>query len=172
MAIASLQDLLVHELRDLLSAERQITRALPKLIKRAGDSSLQEALEEHLAQTEGHVVRLEECLEQLGVAPRARKCKGMEGLLEEGDEAAEAIEDEDIRDAAIIGGCQRVEHYEIAAYGTARAFAERLGEDGVVARLTETLEEEAAANERLTTLAESGLNSEAMTGADRAGKRG
>lgn len=161
MSLNTMQDLFIHELRDLMSAERQLTKALPKMAKAATNEQLVEALESHLEETKQQIERLEECFEILGVSSRGKKCKGMEGLIEEGSEAAKEPEDDNVRDAAIIGAAQRVEHYEMAGYGTARAFAERLGYDEVVALLDETLEEESAANEKLTEIAETEVNYEA-----------
>jgi ferritin-like metal-binding protein YciE len=166
MTIDTLQDLMVHELRDLYSAEKQITKALPKLIKQVGNASLRAALTSHLEETKTQVTRLEEAFDLIGVSSRGPTCKGMEGILEEGSEAVEKIEDPDVRDAAIISGAQRVEHYEMSSYGTARAFAEKLGLDEIASLLTETLEEEATANEKLTSIAESDVNEEAMSEED------
>lgn len=158
MSLSTMQDLLVHELRDLMSAEKQLLKALPKMAKAANNARLAGAIREHLEQTKDHVDRLEDCFELLETSSRGKKCKGMAGLIEEGNDATDEPEDDDIRDAAIIGAAQRVEHYEMAAYGTARAFAEQLGLDKVVALLSASLEEEASANERLTKLAEQDVN--------------
>jgi len=154
MSLATLHDLLLHELRDLYNAEHQILRALPVLARKATAPALTKALERHARQTEQQEARLERCFEILGVAARGKHCKGMEGLLTEGREMVEEAENETVRDAAIIGGCQKVEHYEICGYGTARAFAEKLGHEDIAALLGETLEEEAATNERLTEIAD------------------
>ena len=161
MSLSTMEELLVHELRDLMSAERQIIAALPKLARKATNPELVTALEEHVAETEGQVTRLEQCLEILGSTTRGKKCKGMEGLLEEGSELAEEAEEDAVRDAGIIGSCQKVEHYEISAYGTACAYAEQLGHSDVVELLEATLEEESAANEKLTDIAEAQVNSDA-----------
>src|SRR5688572_18565687 len=120
MAIESMDDLLVHELRDLYNAEKQLLQALPKMAEKATDEELVTALERHLSQTEEQVSRLDECFGILGVSSRGKKCAGMEGLIEEATELMEECDDDDIRDAAIIGAAQRVEHYEMSAYGTAR----------------------------------------------------
>src|SRR5690606_18904572 len=141
MAIETMEDLLVHELRDLYNAEKQLVQALPKMAKAATDEELMSAIENHLAETEEQVSRLEQCFESLGVSSRGKKCAGMEGLIEEANDVMGECEDDDVRDAAIIGAAQRVEHYEISAYGTARAFAEELGHDDIVELLTATLEE-------------------------------
>jgi ferritin-like metal-binding protein YciE len=161
MPIGTMEDLLVHELRDLLSAEKQLTKALPKLVKAASNEELARAFQDHLAETEEQASRLEQCFEILEVSSRGKKCAGMEGLIEEANELVEECEDEDVCDAAIIGAAQRVEHYEMAGYGTARAFAEQLGYSEIVDLLTESLEEEAAADKRLSGIAESRVNAEA-----------
>lgn len=166
MAITSMEDLLVHELRDLYNAEKQLIKALPSMAEAASDEGLVAALESHLVQTEEQARRLELCFDALGVAVKGKKCAAMEGLIEEATGVMEDCEDDNVRDAAIIGAAQRVEHYEISAYGTARAFAEELGHDEVVEFLTATLEEEAAADELLTTLAESRVNAAAESGSD------
>jgi ferritin-like metal-binding protein YciE len=158
MTLASLDDLLVHELRDLINAEKQLIRTLPRLAKAASSVALSEALTDHLAETRTHVLRLEECLGLLGVSTRGKKCVGMEGLLSEASAMLEECDDDEVLDAAIIAGAQRVEHYEISAYGTTRAFALRLGQEEVAELLGESLAEEAAADERLSTIAEGHVN--------------
>jgi len=164
MAIETMEDLLVHELRDLLNAERQLVKALPKMANAAVSPELAEAFQDHLAETETQVARLEECLTIMGQATRGKKCAGMEGLIEEAEDIVDEVEDDAVLDAAIIGAAQRVEHYEIAAYGTARAFAIQLGLNEVADLLSTTLEEESAANEKLTAIAEAGVNAEAEAG--------
>jgi ferritin-like metal-binding protein YciE len=166
MKIKNLSDLFVHELKDLYSAEKQLTKALPKLAKAATNDSLREAFEEHLQETEGHVQRLEEIFGQLSVTARGVKCKAMEGLIEEGQEALEEEMEDDVRDAALICAAQRVEHYEIAAYGSARTFAEQLGNDEAVKLLQQTLEEESAADKKLTRIATEHVNQAAMVGGE------
>jgi ferritin-like metal-binding protein YciE len=152
MAEEGLKDLYIDELKDLYSAENQLVKALPKMAKAATSEDLRAGFEKHLEQTKGHVQRLETIFEQLGESPKGKKCKGMEGLIEEG---SEAIEEHDgaVLDAALIGAAQRVEHYEMAGYGTVIAFAEELGESKHVSLLNETLEEEKATDETLTGLA-------------------
>lgn len=162
MSLATMHDLLVHELRDIYNAEGQVIKALPKMAKAATNRSLVTALTEHLHETEEHLKRLEECFVLLEVSSKGKHCKGMEGLLTEASEMAEEAENDEVRDAAIIGACQKVEHYEICAYGTARSFAEKLELSEVAALLEETLEEEAAANERLSEIAEAEVNAEAV----------
>jgi ferritin-like metal-binding protein YciE len=152
MADESLKDLYIDELKDLYSAETQLVKALPKMAKAATSPDLQAGFEEHLEQTKTHVQRLETIFEQLGESPKGKKCKGMEGLIEEGSEAIEEYEGE-LLDAALIGAAQRVEHYEMAGYGTVIAFAEELGESEQVTLLNETLEEEKETDEKLSGLA-------------------
>src|SRR6476646_2671477 len=146
----TLHDLYLNELRDLYSAETQLLDALPKMAEAAASSKLKEAFTGHLKQTEGHVRRLEEIFEALGEEPSGETCKAMEGLIKEGEEYVRAGGDRDVRDAGLIGAAQRVEHYEIAGYGTARTLASRLGENQVVGTLQLTLNEEAEADKKLT----------------------
>jgi len=153
MADKGLRELYIDELKDLYSAENQLLKALPKMAKAATSTDLRAGFEAHLEQTKGHVQRLETVFEQLGENPKGKKCKGMEGLIEEGSEAIQEYEGE-LLDAALIGAAQRVEHYEMAGYGTVSAFAEELGESEHVALLNETLEEEEETDEKLTGLAE------------------
>jgi len=152
MADEGLKDLYIDELKDLYSAENQLVKALPKMAKAATSEDLRSGFEEHLEQTRGHVQRLETIFQQLGESPKGKKCKGMEGLIEEG---AEAIEEHDgaVLDAALIGAAQRVEHYEMAGYGTVIAFAEELRESKHVSLLNKTLEEEKETDEKLSGLA-------------------
>jgi ferritin-like metal-binding protein YciE len=155
MQQSELKELYVDELKDIYSAETQLVKALPKMAKAAAADELRSGFEEHLEQTKGHVARLEQIFKALGEKPTGKKCKGMEGLIEEGSEAAGEDYEDDVKDAALIGAAQRVEHYEIAAYGTVRAMAEKLGEDEAVELLGETLEEEKETDEKLTELADS-----------------
>jgi len=158
MKMKTLSDLLIHELKDLYSAEKQLTKALPKLVKAATNENLKQALEDHLDETERQVERLDEIFGQLDASPRGPKCAAMEGLVEEGKKILEEEMDDDVRDAAIIAAAQRVEHYEIAGYGCARTFAQQLGHDKVAAMLQETLDEEKAADEKLTEIALQSVN--------------
>lgn len=167
MTMNSMRDLLVHELQDLLSAERQLTKGLPTMIKAATSPELATAFRNHLKETEVHVSRLEECFKILGEPKKAIKCKGMEGLLKEGAEMAEEEGNPMVRDAGLIGAAQRVEHYEIAAYGTCVELASVLGEESVAELLRNTLEEEGAANELLTELANSEVNPKAMLSSEK-----
>ena len=150
----SLNDLLIDEIKDLYSAEKQIVKALPKMVKGAQSEELRTALSGHLEQTKEHVTRLEESFNRLEHKPQAKLCKGMEGLLAEGAECLESMKASELRDLAIIGAAQRVEHYEMAAYGTARAMATELELDEVVALLSSTYDEEQEADEKLSAVAE------------------
>lgn len=158
MSLTTLQDLLVHELKDLLSAEKQLVKALPKMAKAATSDALRNALNDHLEQTRTHVTRLEQAFESIGVSARGATCDAMAGLLVEGAKLLEEDASPEVLDAAIIGAAQRVEHYEMAAYGCAREYAEQLGETAVVALLDETLEEEGDANKLLNEIALTGVN--------------
>ena len=150
----SLQKALQEQIRDLFSAENQLVKALPKMAKNASSDTLREAIEDHLEETRGHVERLQEIAEILEFKPGGKKCKAMEGLIAEGKEVLEEDGEGAVIDLAMIGAAQRVEHYEIAAYGTARAMAERLGQSQVVRLLQATLDEEGAADKKLTEIAE------------------
>ena len=149
-----LRELYIDELRDLYSAETQLVKALPKMAKATSNDQLREAFEEHLRQTTEHVSRLEEIFEQLEEKPSGKKCLGMEGLVKEGAETLKEDYEEDVKDTAIIGAAQRVEHYEIAAYGTVRTLAELLEENEHVSLLEQTLEEEKQTDQKLTKMAE------------------
>jgi ferritin-like metal-binding protein YciE len=160
MKLDSLENLFLHELKDLLSAEKQLVKALPKMAKGANCDQLKAAFEEHLEQTKGHVARLEEILEAEGKAARAEHCKAMEGLVSEGSDLLEEEGTETVKDAALIGAAQRVEHYEIAAYGTTRTLAELLGKKKAVTLLQQTLDEEKETDAKLTEIALQGLKPE------------
>jgi ferritin-like metal-binding protein YciE len=155
MKLTTLEKLLEDQLKDLYSAEGQILKALPKMAKTASNAALREGIEQHIEETKGQVERLQQIAEIMGIKISGKKCKGLEGLIEEGKEVLEADGDDAIIDAAIIAACQKVEHYEIGSYGTARTLAQQLGQDEVAELLQETLEEEAATDEKLTELAES-----------------
>lgn len=159
-ALKSLRELLVDELKDLHNAENQLVRALPKMARAASHDELRSGFEDHLEQTREHVDRLERCFKLLGEKARGKTCHAMKGLVEEGQEAIDEDAPDALRDAKLIGAAQRVEHYEIAAYGTARAFAQTLGETKVADLLQETLDEEGETDKRLTALAET-VNEEA-----------
>jgi ferritin-like metal-binding protein YciE len=164
MAEQGLKELYIDELKDLYNAENQILKALPKMAKAATSEELRAGFLEHLEQTKGQVQRLETIFEQLGESPKGKKCKGMEGLIEEGSEAMDQWDGE-VLNAALIGAAQRVEHYEMAGYGTVIAFAEILGESEHVFLLNETLEEEKETDEKLTELA-GDINAQANQGAE------
>jgi ferritin-like metal-binding protein YciE len=150
MSVGTLEELLIDELKDLYLAEKQIVRALPKIIKAASTPELKEGLANHLEETKGQVVRLEKVGEILGKKMTGKTCVGMKGVLEEGSEVLEDTEKGIVRDAALISACQRVEHYEMARYGSARDFAKLLGQKEVAALLDQTLTEEKNADKTLT----------------------
>ena len=158
----TLEDVYVDLLKDLYSAEKQLVKALPKMAKGAQSSDLQKAFQDHLRQTEGQVERIERIFTEMGGSPRGKKCVGMEGLVEEGNELLKEDAEPDALDAGLIAAAQKVEHYEIAGYGTARAWAQQLGYDKAARLLQQTLEEESMANELLTRIAESHVNMEAQ----------
>ena len=158
MKLETLENLFVHELKDLLSAEKQLVKALPKMAKGAASQALRSAFEEHLEQTKEHVARLEQVFATFDKAPRAEHCKGMEGLITEGSDLLEEEGSPTVKDAALIGAAQKVEHYEISAYGTARTLAELLGNTKAVELLQATLDEEKETDEKLTQLALSEVN--------------
>jgi ferritin-like metal-binding protein YciE len=162
-----LKELYIDQLKDLYSAENQLVKALPKMAKAASSDALRQGFEKHLEQTKGHVERLERIFQALGESPKGKTCKGMQGLIEEGSEATEEDYDGSVLDAALIGAAQRVEHYEIAGYGTVRSMAEALGEDNHVSLLEETLEEEKETDQKLTELAEQINNQANGIGDDR-----
>ena len=163
MSLDSLEKLFIEELKDVYNAEKQILRALPRMAKTAESPELQQAFTKHLRETEGQVKRLERIFKELGQAARGKKCKGMEGLLEEGKEVLEEDGEPAVIDAALIASAQRVEHYEIAAYGCLRTYAHLLGYSQAEQLLGQTLEEEEAADKKLTQLGESGINEAAAT---------
>jgi ferritin-like metal-binding protein YciE len=154
MTIKTIEDLFIHELSDIYSAEKQLTKALPKLARAATAPELKEAFESHLEETNGQVERIDQVVELLGIRLKRIKCAAMEGLVEEGKEVIDSVEAGPLRDAALIGGGNKVEHYEIASYGTIIALAKQLGYKDAVPLLVETLAEEKAADEKLTMLAE------------------
>jgi len=159
--INSLRELYLEHLRDLYDAENQLIKALPRMAKEATSDELRQGIEVHLDQTRGHAERLEEIFEKLGEKPKGKKCKGMQGLLDEGKETLDEGMEEDTKDAAIIAAAQRVEHYEISGYGTARTYANLLGQEEAAGLLEETLEEEKETDQKLTQLAEE-INVEAV----------
>jgi len=150
MSVDTVEKLFVSELKDLYSAENQITKALPKMAKAATSPELKSAFESHLQETEGQIQRLERIFEILGKAPGGKSCKGMKGVLEEGSEVLEETAEGEVRDAGLISAAQRVEHYEMAGYGSVRAYAELLGQAEIAKLLQQTLDEESAADKKLT----------------------
>lgn len=159
-----LRKLFEDELKDIYWAEKALTKALTKMSKKATSDELKEALEMHQQETEGHVEKCEQIFEIIGKAARGKKCEAMEGLLNEADEIVSSTEDGVVRDAGIISACQKVEHYEIASYGTLRSFAKTLGETEAAEILSEILDEEKSADEKLTEIAEATINEEALEG--------
>lgn len=157
-----LEELLVDELKDLYSAENQMVKALPRMAKAAGSPDLKRAFERHLEETRRHVERLDQISNQLDVRLSGKRCKGMSGLIDEGKEIIEEDLDQDALDAGLIGAAQKIEHYEIAGYGTARTHAEMLGYNKVARLLQQTLNEEGATDKKLTALAENIINVEAV----------
>ena len=158
MKLESLHDLYVDELKDLYNAENQLLKALPKMAKASSDPELQTAFEDHLEETSGQVRRLERIFKKLHVTPKGKKCKAMEGLIEEGKEVIDEDAEPSVRDAALIAAAQRVEHYEMAGYGCVRTYARLLGYEEAADLLQATLDEEAAADKKLTELAETIIN--------------
>jgi ferritin-like metal-binding protein YciE len=161
MALRTLEDLYVEELKDLYNAEQQITKALPKMSKAAASPRLKDAFNQHLDQTREQIKRLDRIFDELGRSPRGKRCRGMEGLIEEGKEIMTADADPAVRDAGLISQAQRVEHYEMASYGTARTYAKLLGYDDAAQSLQQTLDEEGDTDHRLTDLAVRTINPQA-----------
>ncbi len=161
MAIKTLEDLFIHELSDIYSAEKQLTKALPRLARAATNPELVTAFETHLEETQGQVERIDQVVDVLEIKLKRIKCAAMEGLVEEGKEVIEEVEKGPVRDAALIGGAQKVEHYEIASYGTIAALAKQLGYKDALPLLLETLAEEKATDEKLTLIAKSSGSSQA-----------
>lgn len=162
MKLNNLKAVLVDHLRDLYDAEKSLVKALPKMIKATDSGELGDAIQDHLEQTKNHVIRLEQVFAAFDEKPRAKACKAMRGLIEEGAEAAG--DEGSLRDLAIIAAAQKVEHYEISAYGTAKAWAQELGNDKAAQLLGETLEEERAADEKLTSVTGTILNEASKVG--------
>ena len=158
MKVDSLEKLMVEELKDLYDAEKQITEALPKMAEEAKTSDLRQAFEDHLKQTKGHVRRLEKVFEELDVSDREKKCKGMQALIQEGEEMMKQVSDPMTRDAALIAAAQRVEHYEMAGYGTVVSYAQQLEHNEVAKQLQQTLNEEKQTDLMLSQIAELKVN--------------
>jgi ferritin-like metal-binding protein YciE len=159
--IKTMDDLFVHTLRDIYYAEKQILKALPDMIEKATDPQLKQGFQSHLAETEGHVERVEEVFKMHGVAAKAVNCPAIDGILEEANEVAGEVEDKRVLDAALIAAAQAVEHYEITRYGTLVAWAKQLGRNDCASVLQKTLDEEKATDKKLTSLAESSVNRKA-----------
>lgn len=162
MATDSLKTLFIDELRDLYDAEHQLIKALPKMAEASHSTELRSGFEEHLEQTKNHARRIEQIMDSIGESPKGKKCKGMQGLVSEGSEVIKEGYDGAVSDSAVIAAAQRVEHYEIAAYGCARDYAELLGETDAASLLSQTLEEEKQTDEKLTSIAEQ-VNREALS---------
>ncbi len=160
----SFKDLFVEQIEDLYDAEHRLVEALPKMAEAANSSQLKQAFQKHLIETQGHVSRLESVFREINVEPERSTCQAMKGLIAEGEEMIKAKGDPDVKDAALIAAAQRVEHYEISGYGTARSFARRLGLTQAPNLLQQTLDEEAAADEKLNQIAESSVNVQAAGG--------
>lgn len=158
----SFKDLFAHQIEDLYDAEQRLTKALPKMAEAANSNQLRQAIQHHLTETQGHISRLETIFREIGMEPKRETCDAMKGLISEGEDMVKAKGDPDIKDAAIIAAAQRVEHYEIAGYGTARTFALRLGLRQAADLLQQTLNEEAAADRKLTQIAEGNVNVQAQ----------
>ncbi|PTX99771.1 ferritin-like domain-containing protein [Verrucomicrobia bacterium LW23] len=163
--LSTLEQLLVHELKDLYSAETQLIKALPKMAAAASSPKLRAGFEKHLKQTEEHAARIEQIMEQLGASPRGKSCAAMKGLVEEGADVIHEDAEVAVKDAALIAAAQRVEHYEIAGYGTARIFAELLGHKEIAKLLQRTLDEEGATDHELTRIAKT-INADAIAAVD------
>ena len=166
MSLDTLQSLFENELKDVYNAEKQLVDALPRIAKAASSPELADAITSHLEQTKGHVQRIEQIMRSLDMPTRGKKCKGMEGLLAEGKEILEEDGEDSVKDAAIISAAQRVEHYEMAAYGCLRTYAQILGHTEAARLLDQTLQEEEAADEKLSGLAEGGINQAAAAAAN------
>jgi ferritin-like metal-binding protein YciE len=162
MKIETMEDLLLEQVEDLYDAERRLVKALPKMAEASTSQSLRQAFESHLLETEGHVTRLESVFRTLGQDPKTHTCDGMKGLISEGEDTISDIDQSSLRDAGLIAAANRVEHYEIAAYGSARTFAQTLGLGQVASLLEQTLQEEKKADQKLTQLAESMVNDQAL----------
>lgn len=162
MKIESMEDLFLEQVEDLYDAEKRLVKALPKMAEASTSQSLRQAFESHLLETEGHVSRLETIFRTLGQDPKSHTCDAMKGLISEGDDMVSDIDQSPLRDAGLIAAANRVEHYEIAAYGSARTFADMLGLSEAASLLEQTLQEEKTADQKLTKLAESMINDEAL----------
>lgn len=167
MSIKSMQDLFVHELSDIYSAEQQLSKALPRLSRAAESEQLSQTFDRHLEETRGQIERIDKIVDQLDLRLKRIKCQGMEGLVDEAREIIETIPQGPLRDAALIAGAQKAEHYEIASYGTLCALAKQMGNQDAASLLSQTLEEEKATDLKLTELAEQGANQQAARSGER-----
>ncbi len=163
MTIDTMDDLFLEQIEDLYDAEKRLVKALPKMAEASTSQALRQAFESHLEQTRGHVQRLETIFRQLGKDPKAGTCEAMKGLIEEGEDTIGDIDNLALRDAGVIAAANRVEHYEIAGYGSAKSFAKTLGYQEAVSLLEQTLQEEKEADKKLTSIAESTVNKEALS---------
>ena len=161
MELKTLNDLLIHQLKDLYGAEQQLLKAMPKMLKEATSTQLKDAFTQHMTETQNQVARLEKVFQSLGLEPEAEKCKAMEGLLKEAEDFISHDADKEVMDAGLIASAQRVEHYEIAGYGTACTYAKFLGHTEAYELLKETLSEEKQTDEKLSVIAESSVNMKA-----------
>jgi ferritin-like metal-binding protein YciE len=162
MTIETMDDLFLEQIEDLYDAENRLVKALPKMAEAATSQPLRHAFESHLEETRGHVRRLETIFRQLGKDPKSQTCEAMKGLIEEGEDIIDDVDNLALRDAGLIAAANRVEHYEIAGYGSAKSFAEKLGQQQAVSLLEQTLQEEKEADKKLTSIAESSVNDEAV----------
>jgi len=163
LALKSFDDLFLEQMEDLYDAEQRLVKALPKMASAAHNSALKSAFQTHLHETQNHVSRLEQAFKLLGKSAKSKTCEAMKGLITEGDEVVNASGDPNVKDAALIAAAQRVEHYEMAGYGSGRTFAQQLGKYDVAKLLQQTLDEEGATDKKLTTLAEQSINPRAAT---------
>jgi ferritin-like metal-binding protein YciE len=164
LPMETLKDLFIDELKDLYHAEKQITKALPQMARKATSEQLREAFESHLKQTENQITRLEKVFKELDLTPRAKRCEAMEGIIQEGKTMMQELDKSETLDAALIAAAQKVEHYEIASYGTVRTYAQQLNFKNAASLLQETLEEESATNDKLNDIAINQVNLKAISG--------
>lgn len=162
MAIKSMHDLLVDSVKDIYYAEKQVQKTMPRMIKKVSSNNVRKAFEQHSKETEKQIARLEKVFKELNMAPKGKKCPAIDGIIQEGREIMDEIDDPNVMDAAIIGFAQKIEHYEITSYGTARTFANHLGMNKLASLLQDTLNEEYATDDKLTQMAQSEVNVEAV----------
>ncbi|MCU7496785.1 MAG: ferritin-like domain-containing protein [Ignavibacteria bacterium] len=162
MAIKSMHDLLVDSVKDIYYAEKQVLKTMPRMIKKISSNNVKKAFEQHSKETEKQIARLEKVFKELNMTPKAKKCPAIDGIIQEGKEVMDEISDPNVMDAAVIGFAQKIEHYEITSYGTARTFANHLGMNKLASLLQNTLDEEYATDDKLTQMAQSEVNVEAV----------